>query len=325
MSQGYIYAVYGDFKYLKHAVASVYTLRRYDARRPVALVCEPAHEQYLKDHGLHDLFTDYVHIADNHRSIVGFKHNLHLYKIYDQSIYLDSDIVWCKNPDLMWDKLQAYDFTITGNLKADTFFGARKSWGVLIDIFLRKRFKTLRHFNLTYLPRVQSGFVFAKSSELTKQVCTKASEFLSRIDETHFVSRLKEKGRNEESCEWSLAMSMAHHAVPVYPWLQGLDSIQLDFIEELTDYDPRFEKVVCTFYSDPLVYSLRGIRRKAIMNTLIAIGTHIPGKGDYYQVTPYCLHFGWFHEKQPFFLFSDALWEELTAQSVNSTALSPKE
>ncbi|MDZ7682575.1 MAG: hypothetical protein U5J63_12910 [Fodinibius sp.] len=35
--KGYVYNTYGHPKYLKHAVASVVSLRRYDEERPVAL------------------------------------------------------------------------------------------------------------------------------------------------------------------------------------------------------------------------------------------------------------------------------------------------
>lgn len=315
MSEGYIYAVYGDIKYLKHAITSVQTLRRYDKKRSVALICEQKHEDFLHKHALTNLFDDYVRIDKEHRSIVGFKHNLHHYKVYDASIYLDSDIVWCKNPDLLWDQLESYDFTITGNLKADSFFGARKDVGVLLDILLKKRLKTLEHFDLTYLPRVQSGFIYSRDKKVTEKVCTQAANFLSRIEETHFVSRLKEKGRNEESCEWSLAMAMSKLGIPVYPWLQGLTSVQLDYISEFTIHDEDFKKVTCIFYADPLVYSLRGIKNKRIMHMLLSIAKSIPGKGDYYHVTPYCLHFGWYHEKQPFQDFCDREWNRLT-QSV---------
>jgi hypothetical protein len=312
LSEGYIYAVYGDVKYLKHAIASAHTLRRYDSARPIALVCEKKHETFLAEHGLSNLFSDYARIDDRHKSIVGFKHNLHQYKVYDKSIFLDSDIIWCKPTDKLWEELAAYDFTITGNLKADSFFGARKNFGVLLDILQKKRLKTLNHFDLTYLPRVQSGFVYAADKALTTAVCTQAADYLSRIDETHFVSRLNEKGRNEESCEWSLAMAMSKLGIAVYPWLQGLTSIQLDYISELTKHDASFKNVVCIFYSDPLIYSFRGIKTKWLMNLFIKIWSSVPGKGDYYLVTPYCLHFGWFHEKKPFQDFSDACFKDLT-------------
>lgn len=313
MSEGYIYAVYGDVKYLKHAIASAHTLRRYDKTRPIALVCERSHEDFLSEHGLLDTFNDYVRIDDNHKSIVGFKHNLHRYKIYERSIFLDSDIVWCKSPDQLWLELSAYKFTITGNLKADSFFGARKNIGVLLDILLKKRLKTLKHFDLTYLPRVQSGFIYAADKALTEAVCLQATEYLSRIDETHFVSRLNEKGRNEESCEWSLAMAMSKLSIAVYPWLQGLSSIQLDYISEFTEHDELFNNVICTFYSDAFIYSFRGIKTKWLMHLFIKIWSSVPGKGDYYLVTPYCLHFGWFHEKKPFQEFSDKCFEKLTS------------
>jgi len=36
-----------------------------------------------------------------------------------------------------------------------------------------------------------------------------------------------------------------------------------------------------------------------------------PGKGDHMKVTPYCLHFGWYHQKKPFLDFSEKIWNDL--------------
>jgi hypothetical protein len=39
--------------------------------------------------------------------------------------------------------------------------------------------------------------------------------------------------------------------------------------------------------------------------------TRIPGRGDYKDVTPYALHFGWLHHKQPFYDFAKRTWTRL--------------
>ncbi len=313
--EGYVYVVYGNEKYLRHAVASVVSLRRHDAGRPVALICEQHHRDMLEKAGLTHLFDHYVYLHADHRSIVGFKHNVYKYMVFERNMFLDSDIVWCKSPDPLWASLAPHPFTITGILVSDPFFGAPKGFAVLKDLLLNRRKRTLKRFGLTYLSRVQSGMIYARDPELTRQVCDTAAEMLSRKSETHFKSRTLEEGRNEESCEWSLAMAMSKLNVPVYPWLQGVHSPQLDFIEDLTQYDPEFEYVSCKYYSNQFVYSLRGLKSTRIRNFGVKLLALYPGNGDYLNVTPYCLHFGWYHQKQPFNKYSDLVWHRLSTRS----------
>jgi hypothetical protein len=309
--EGYIYSTYGDLKYLKHAIASVKTLRRYDTDRPVALFCSDEHKEILKEYKIDHLFTHIFHLPKEYRSITGFKHNAYRFLAFKKNLFLDSDIIWCKQPNNLWRQFNAYQFTITGNQSADLFFGAPKGLSVLKDIFLGKRKRTLKRFNLTYLSRVQSGMIFAEDSELTKRVCELAKQMLNKREETHFRSRKEEEGRSEESCEWSFAMAMAKLEVQVIPWLNGYESPQLDFIESYTEYDKDFKKVKCLLFGDQFIYDLKGLKKRWLQKLLIRAFTLIPGKGDYLYVTPYCLHFGWFHQKEPLNDFSERCWQNL--------------
>jgi hypothetical protein len=310
--EGYVYNSYGDVSYLKHAITSAYTLRRYDTKRPIALVCDESHQSYLIEHQLQDQF-DHIEVIDpEHASIVGFKHNLHHYLFFKRNLYLDSDIIWCKDPDSLWQSLSPNGFTITGNQVADSFFGGPKNAAVVLDVLLQRRKRTLKHFDLTYLSRVQTGMMYASDYELTRDVCELAQNMLDRQDETHFRSRKLEEGRTEESCEWSLGMAMSKLNIPIYPWFLGNNSPQLDFIADLTRYDEGFHNVECTYYCDPFIYSLRGLKSTVLRNILIRLFSLLPGKSDYLKATPYCLHFGWYHQKGPFYEFSDRVLEQLT-------------
>lgn len=309
--EGYIYNSYGNEKYLHHAVASVTTLRRYDNDRPVALFCDPKHQQLLREHGLEHLFDVVETLASSHASIVGFKHNTHQYMPFERNLYLDSDILWCRKPDPLWASLATHGYTITGTKIADNFFGGPKHIGVVWDILLRRRRRTLNRFGLTYLSRVQSGMIYAEDYTLTRKVNDLAGRMLSRKAETHFRSRTQEHGRSEESCEWSLAMAMSKLNLPVYPWLQGQSSPQLDFIDHLTSYDPDFHHVECTYYSDAFVYNLRGLKIAWLRNLLRGLASALPGKTDHMSVTPFCLHFGWYHQKRPFLEFAERNWNQL--------------
>lgn len=307
--EGYVYVSYGKVKYLTHVIASVYTLRRHDSHRPVAIVCTKEHIEVLEQEGLSHLFAVIHEIAPENASIVGFKHHVHKFLFFEKNIFIDSDIVWCRNPDRLWKALASYPFTATGKETADSFFGAPKGIAVLGDILLKKRERTLKRFGLTYLSRVQSGVMYAQDADVTQRVCETAQEMLKRIDETHFQSRLKEKGRSMESCEWSLAMAMSQLNLPVYTWFLGQESAQLDFIENYTTYDKDFNQVTCKYYCNSNIYALRGLKITWLQKLLTSLLSIPTGNGDYMNVTPYCLHFGWLHEKQPFLDFADNVWE----------------
>ena len=318
--EGYVYHTYGRDRYVRDAVASVLTLRRYDRERPVALYCPPEHAETLKEHNLDSMFQYIADLPEAHQSIIGFKHHLHKFSPFDRCLFVDSDMIWCRPLDPLWTQLSAFPFTATGLERSDFFFGGPKGAGVAVDYILDRRRRTMRRFGLTYLPRIQAGMIYSQDQEIAREVCELASYFLDRRAETHFRSRLNE-GRTEETCEWSLAMAMSSLKLHVFPWFQGHNSPQLDFIEGLTEYDPLFEKVVCKYYSNRFVYMLRGLTNPALKKHLINFFSALPGKGDAMDVTPYVLHFGWLHHKQPFRVFSAQTWEKLTQSTERSVQL----
>lgn len=310
--EGYVYSSYGSEKYLKHAVASVITLKRYDSKRGAAIYCSIEHAEILNSNHLSKYFDVIGILKPEHQSIVGFKHNVYHYMPFKKAIFLDSDIVWCRNPDPLWQAFSPYSYTITGTLTSDNFFGAPKHVGFILDVLFQRRKRTLRRFGLTYLSRVQSGIIYVSDKNIAGKVSSNASDFLLRKNETHFQSRKKEKGRSLESCEWSMAMALSKLDLPVYHWLQGQNCAQLDYVDNYTRHDPEFKDVQCTFYCAKFVYNLRGLKIRWLQRLLHAVVTIVPGKGDYIDVTPFCLHFGWMHQKQPFYDFADKTWEALT-------------
>lgn len=311
-SEGYVYASYGPVSYLMNVIASTITLRRYDTERPVYLFCSKEHVEIIDKHSLRCLFKKVETLPDEYASIQGFKHNIQKFTPFEKNLILDSDIVWCKDPNPLWKALSPYRFTITGNQKADIFFGGPKGFKVLIDVFFRRRERTLKRFGLTYLSRVQAGMIYSADFNAAKAVCDQSKEFFHQRNNTHFRSRKEEKGRQDESCEWSLAMAMAKSKLQVFPWLNGYESPQLDFIENFTKYDSEFKEVSCLYYTDQFVYDLKGLKNKSLQKILINILSILPGKGDHFYVTPYCLHFGWMHQKEALNKFSETCWRKLT-------------
>ena len=117
-------------------------------------------------------------------------------------------------------------------------------------------------------------------------------------------------------------MAMSNMKLHVFPWFQGHNSPQLDFIEGLTEYDTDFNNVVCKYYSNRFVYMLRGLSNPTLKKFLIDFFSALPGKGDYMDVTPYVLHFGWLHHKQPFREFSARTWKKLIQNTQKSMPVS---
>lgn len=310
-SEGYVFVTYGDEKYLKNALASVTTLRRHDNRRDVALFCSPQHKKILQNYGVESEFNFIFQLPEEFQSINGFKHNLYLFLPFQKNIILDSDTIWCKNPDGLWCSLSGYKFTITGNQKADLFFGSSKGLSVLTDLLLFKRKRTLKRFNLTYLSRVQAGMIYIADDKLAETVCEEAKSFFKDQSFTHFRSRKEESGRNDESCEWSLSMAMAKMKLQVFPWLNGYESPQIDYIDNFTIHDENFNNVSCLYYTDSFVNDLKGLKYRWLQLLLLKLLTIIPGKGDFMYVTPYCLHFGWLHQKKHLNDFSEKNWQRL--------------
>lgn len=307
-SEGYVYSSYGKEKYLKSAFVSASTIRRYDNDRPIALMCSREHALLIDEWGLGDFFDKVDILDDAHQSIVGFKHNLHLYMPFERNMYLDSDMIWCRQPDALWQAFKPFGYTITGQDSADVFYGAPKNAKILVDLVLRRRQRTLKKFNMPHLYRVQTGIMYAADEDLTRKVDELAANYLKRKDETHFVSRTTEAGRSLESCEWSLGMAMTELKLYVYPWFNGYESPQLDYIHGMVEHDDEYHEVSVEHYLNPFIQAMRGLKSKALRKTLLTIFSILPRSMDHMWVTPYVLHFGWKHQKHYFFEFANRHW-----------------
>lgn len=309
-SEGYVFASYGKDKYLKDTIVCALTIRRFDKKHPIALYSSKESIQSLKKWGLQDFFDIVEELPEENQSIVGFKHNVHLFMPFDRNIYLDSDMVICRNLDALWNSFSNYPYTITGQESADVYFGSKKSVGIIVDILFRRRQRTLRKFGLTHLFRVQTGIIYAADKEIAARVGELAASYLSRKSETHFVSRTKEKGRKHESCEWSLAMAMSKLKMYVHPWFNGYESPQQDYINGMVNHNEDYTEVEVKYYCNPFMQSLRGIASTKIRNAALSIFKFLPRSQDHYWVTPYILHFGWGHQKKYFNEFSEREWEK---------------
>lgn len=315
--EGYIYTSYGKEKYLRSAFVSAQTIRRYDKVRPIALICSREHADIIDSMGLNDVFDRIEILDERHQSIVGFKHNLHHYMPFDCNMYLDSDMIWCRHPENLWHAFKPFGYTITGQDSADVFYGAPKNAKVFFDVLLRRRQRTVRKFGLSHLYRVQTGIMYAADKDLTQKVNELAANYLQQKEKTHFVSRTNEAGRSLESCEWSLGMAMSKLELFVYPWFNGYESPQLDYIHGMVEHDEHYTDVVVQYFCNPFIQALRGLKSTALRNILLSFFSLLPRSMDHMWVTPYVLHFGWKHQKEHFFEFAEQQWTKQFEKAVD--------
>lgn len=308
--EGYVFHTYGSEAHLKYAIASVTTLRRHDRQRPVALYCSREHQDVLNRLKLNDQFNRIETLPENHHSIMGFKHHLHRFSPFDRNLFVDVDMVWCRNPDPLWHQLSIYPFTVTGLDRADLYFGGPKNLGVFLEYLRNRRGRTMTKFGLTYLPRVQAGMIYSRDADVTQMVCEQAAGLYARRSETHFR---RSAVPSEESCEWSLAMVMAQHAMPIFSWYQGYNSPQLDYLPGLTTYTDDFEDVACKYYCDRFIYEIRGLKNLRMRDWFTSLFARLLRRQDYLMVTPFALHFSWNHAKGPFVEFANRVWAERTS------------
>ena len=316
--EGYVLHTYGDERHLRNAVASALTIRRFDTHRPIALYTDDNQRGKLVELGLDSIFSRVDILPEEHRSIVGFKHHLHKFHPFERNLFVDSDMIWCRDPDPLWMHLSGYSFTATGTASADFFFGGPKNFGIVIDYLANHRKRTLKRFGVTYLPRVQAGLVYSKDVTICRETCEEAQSMLERRLETHFKSRLTE-GRSEESCEWSLALAMSKLDLPIYPWRQAQNTPQLDYISDFVKHDDDFREVSCHYFNDPKVSRLREFPHAFPRDFGIWLSQWLPGRGDFMWITPFTLHFGWLKYKSTFGEFADRLWNEAIQEASEAT------
>ena len=58
------------------------------------------------------------------------------------------------------------------------------------------------------------------------------------------------------------------------PLVSGLRQPAIDFVEGLTEYEPAFRQVVCKFYCDRFVYSLRSLANQRLRDALLVVFLH---------------------------------------------------
>ena len=86
-------------------------------------------------------------------------------------------------------------------------------------------------------------------------------------------------------------MAMTKLKLYVYPWFNGYESPQLDYIHGMVEHDAEYLNVTVQHYSNPFIQQLRGLKSKALRNTLLSIFSSVTPKYGSYVGDALCFAF----------------------------------
>jgi hypothetical protein len=151
-SQGYLILACGPQRYFDMAVNLARSVRYFDRKRSICLV----HDRALSvPSAYHNLFDHYA-LLEVRQGYVGVMNKARLYELspYDQSMYLDADMLLLKpNIEAYWRKLDGQCFNMTGTEKVSG------EW------YGKDLAHVIRLFKIPYIVQMNSGvFYFEKSA-----------------------------------------------------------------------------------------------------------------------------------------------------------------
>ena len=153
--QGYITLATGHKKYLDMAVNLCLSLKKYDPKRPVALLYDSALEQHTDDLAH---FDDLVLINPPDKYIgCMLKMCVYDYTPYEESMFVDADCVMVRTGiDKYWDKMQNYSFNLAGDMEQNG-----KWYNMNIA-------EVIEHFKIPFVVKMNSGVFFFKKNDEAK-------------------------------------------------------------------------------------------------------------------------------------------------------------
>ncbi len=157
MSQGYILIGLG-IEYINEASMLAATIKKQGDNRPVSILVYNKDIEYAHSKGTFADVIDFVPKSDfwNHCNTTFEKHgtypktHLHHYALYDENIFLDSDVLCQYNTDTLWNKLTNKQVPVTMMGQYDD---ASWHWGKICEI---------SHNVGKHIPHIHGGFLYFK-------------------------------------------------------------------------------------------------------------------------------------------------------------------
>ncbi len=203
MSEGFITIAYGAKEYIRMARALALSYRRFSPSRPFAVVTDEGNIKNLSPY-----FDIVIPLKSEYGNGVVQKLHMDLYSPFENTVFIDSDCLFYKDPELVWQSYNQNDFTMRGwrYLTGHTEYEQKDPYLFLDDIAA-----TLRKRNLTRFPHFNSGVMgFRKNSpvfELSRGIYKDAADL-----------GFKEFKNAPLADEPVFALAMEEAGVELYPW-----------------------------------------------------------------------------------------------------------
>jgi hypothetical protein len=212
--EGLLTIAYGRPKYIRMAKALSLSYRRHKPNRPFAIVTDEANAQTLRTY-----FDAVIAVKPEYGSGVVQKLSADLYSPYAKTLFVDSDCLFYKHPDELWNLYAHAPFSVRGwrYLTGDTDYEKRTPYEWVRDTsqFLKlNQISRLAHFN--------GGVFYFDHSDAAEKVFSISRSVYERRAELGFVP-FKGAPINDEP---AMAVAMEKCGIKMDPWdsIRGMET-----------------------------------------------------------------------------------------------------
>ena len=205
-TEGFITIAYGKPEYIRMAKAVVMSYRLFKPTRPFTVITDADNRDELAKH-----FDTVVLLNPEYGNGVVQKLHLDLYTPYDTTVFIDSDCLFLKNPEIVWNCYAVGDFVMRGwrYLTGSTDYEAKEPY-----LFLRDVAETCRLEGISRIPHFNSGIMSWKKSAHAQKIFDDAREIYARRDRLGFTA-FKNAPLADEPV---FAIAMEKNDTELLPW-----------------------------------------------------------------------------------------------------------
>ena len=201
MSAGLLTIAHGPHRYIRMAEALALSYRRWKPSRPICVVTDDANAERLR------AYFDVVVILDESSGAKGTsqKFLIDRYTPFDQTLFVDSDCLFYRDPELTWNAYAVGDFVVKGwrYLRPED---RHANVGDLRTLLLQTGVGRMGSFN--------SGLLYFRKSDLTARLFATARDLFARRNEL----ALRKFKNSPVAHEPLLAIAMELCGIEFHPW-----------------------------------------------------------------------------------------------------------
>lgn len=199
-NKGFITFAFGKKKYIEMAVAMAKSARHHGCKLPIAVVCDKRHKV------LDEVFDVLIDMDSQYGRGVSQKIHIDCYTPFEETIFVDSDCIFFKSPDLLWERykeaegfgVEAYGYVSRG----EHYYSLKD-----VDAFLD-------YFNVQGFSTFNTGLFYFDRSEKAKIVFEKARDVYA----VHHELPLKEFKNSPVNDEPLFAMATEIAGTKILDW-----------------------------------------------------------------------------------------------------------